>query len=233
MTARATPFDMVFGDLAGKRFPAVRQSLGQAGIDPGDRDAFVLDREATSLVHDLLPEGGMGSAVHHLAALVHHAYLFWDRGSWLVRLGRDTTRRLLSAEPGTPVASGGNVPDSYYLQLPPRLVWGRLENDATYQPLDGCFVHRWKDSLVSCLAVLGLHPDRMGFSVVEARVHRGDADSEPDASVFAPRMEGGTHAGLFSVTTPHDLITMVRWSTPAVAAAVARADSGEHTLEVT
>lgn len=219
MMARLTPFDLVFTQEIAGRFPSVADGLLRDEADPADRDAFLMNREAVTVIHDLVPEGGMGDAVAHLAALVHHAYLFWREGGWTFTLDRATLDRLLrSPTPGAP-STGSDLPDAYYLQVPRQLVWGRLGPDEPYQPLDGCFVSPGPDAGLRALGVFGLHPDRMGFAVVEAEGEAavwprpGDAGDEP----FAPHMDGGSRAGLYSVNDPAELLLLAHRTTVLVA----------------
>jgi hypothetical protein len=208
MTARLTPFDLVFIPEIADRFPLIDDGLLRDEADPTDRDAFLMNREAVSVVHDMVPEGGMGDAVAHLAALVHHAYLFWRGGGWTFTIDRATLNQLIrSPIEGSP--SGGR-PDAYYLQLPRQLVWGRLGTDQPYQPLDGCFVSLGADAGLRALGVFGLHPDRLGFAVVEAE---GDTSERPPTDDgtdkrFAPHMDGGSKAGLYSVNDPAELLLL-------------------------
>ena len=217
MTARLTPFGLVFlPDVAG-RFPAIADGLVRDEADPTDRDAFLMNREAASVVHELIPEGGMGDAVAHLAALVHHAYLYWQMGSWTFILDSETLDRLIRS-PAQP-APGGDTPAAYYLQLPRQLVWGRLGTEQPYQPLDGCFVSPAPPAGLRTLGVFGLHPDRMGFAVVEAEgvaaeSSRTDGDIEQP---FAPHMAGGSKAGLHSVNDPAELLLLAHRAAGLVA----------------
>ena len=219
MMARLTPFDLVFTQVISSRFPSVADGLLRDEADPADRDAFLMNREAVSVIHDLVPEGGMGDAVAHLAALVHHAYLFWRGGGWTFTVDRATLDRLLrSPHPGA-LSTRSGLPDAYYLQIPRQLVWGRLGTDEPYQPLDGCFVSLGPDVALRALGVFGLHPDRMGFAVVEAE---GEAavwprPDGPGDEPFAPHMDGGSKAGLYSVNDPAELLLLADRTTELVA----------------
>jgi hypothetical protein len=216
MTARLTPFDLVFTQEITGRFPSVTDSLLRHEADPKDRDAFLMNREAVSAIHALVPEDGLGDAVAHLAALVHHAYLFWREGGWTFTTDRDTLDRLIRS-PGEH-SPGGSMPEAYYLQLPRQIVWGRLGTDQPYQPLDGCFVSPGPAGLRT-LGVFGLHPDRMGFAVVEAEGEAG-ALSQPNGGgnePFAPHMDGGSAAGLYSVNDPTELLLLANRASELVA----------------
>jgi hypothetical protein len=217
MTARLTPFGLVFTQEIISRFPSITDGLLRHEADPKNRDAFLMNQEAVSVVHDLVPEDGLGDAVVHLAALVHHAYLFWRGGGWTFSIDRATLDGLIRSPVEQP--PNGGVPDAYYLQLPRQIVWGRLGTDQPYQPLDGCFVSPGSAAGLRALGVFGLHPDRMGFAVVEAEGEAGVLP-QPDGAgnqPFAPHMEGGSKAGLYSVNDPAELFLLANRASALVA----------------
>jgi len=192
--------------MADERFPPIRAALGAAGRDPRDRDAFLLTREAATVVHDLRPDEGMGEGIDRLAALVHHAYLFWDAGAQLQTLDRPALDQLLAADPPPSPLPPANAP---YIQLPQRVIWARPLEDEAFEPLDGWFAHVAPEGLLRALAVFGLHPDRMGFTVVEAAGSRPVGLERPDgAPLFAPTVAGGVLAGLRSILGAEELLEL-------------------------
>ena len=202
--SRPTPFEIVFGELAEERFPALKASLGAAGIDPADRDAFVLDRAVTEFLRDLVPEDAPTESLREFIAVLQHSYLFWVDG-----------RQVVTATDALPTrATSAPAPQrrSAYLQLPSHLYWGQLEPDEPHEPLDGFFVHRWREG-IRALAIFGVHPERPGISVSEvaggppAPLARREDGSAP----YAPLMEGGAAAGLRSVADNEELLALA-WS---------------------
>lgn len=201
---RPTPFEIVFGELADERFPSLKASLGASGIDPVDRDAFVLDRAVTELLRDLVPEDAPTESLHEFIAVLQHSYLFWDAGCPLKTI--ESAKH--TQAPRAPRAPSG----ARYLQLPSHLYWGQLEPDEPHEPLDGFFVHAWKDG-IRALAIFGLHPERPGISVAEVS---GTAPGTPAAredgsAPYSPLMEGGAAAGLRSVASDEELLALA-WS---------------------
>jgi hypothetical protein len=112
---RPTPFDLVFGSLAEERFPALDSGLAAAHAPARNRDAFLMVREVVQLVHDLRPEEGVGSEVGELAALLHHAFLFWQAGTPTLALSPAEFESVLRAPPGD---SPGEPPPEFYIQFP-------------------------------------------------------------------------------------------------------------------
>lgn len=201
---RLTPYDLVFAPRAEEWFPPIRAGLAGAGRDARDRDAFLLTREAAQLVHDLRPAEGMGEGIDRLAALVHHAFLFWDAGTQLVTVDRPALNQLLAVD--HPALPAGAAP---YVQLPERVIWARPLEDEAFEPLDGWFAHLAPGGQLRALAVFGLHPDRLAFTVVEAAGIRPVGLARPNGStLFAPTMPGGDLAALHSIVGPEELLEL-------------------------
>jgi hypothetical protein len=207
VAVRATPFDLMFRSLADARFPAIRRALEEKGIAPVDRGAFLLVRPVVELLRDLRPGEGLGDAVQHLAALVHHAYLYWLRGETVIPVEGEAWIRLMDPEP---VVWGEPPPGSrvYYVQYPARRLWGSPLPQSPPEPLDGCFVARAGDRLAAT-AIFGVHPDRAAFTVVEVAGPRPSALARADGTpLFAPILPGAAAAGLHAVTDMEELLEL-------------------------
>ena len=219
---RTTPFELAFGTDAEERFAQIRASLAAAGLDPEDRDAFVLDREVVSFLRELVPEG-VGEAVAQHVALLHHAFRYWSEGGWIVRPTRTRMTELLG-EAGSVSVPGAApaVPRAWYVQLPERLVWAELAPGEPHEPLDGLFVTSWPAGGYFVLAIFGLHPGRTGFSVVDADGYPVDELIRADGTApFAPVLPGGVAAGLYSIVGEEELLELARRTAPLAGEAVA------------
>jgi hypothetical protein len=196
-----TPYALVFEAVAEERFPLIQQSLGESQYF--DRDALLLQRPMVEVLHDLRPEEGLGSGMEELVALVHLAFLYWHYGKRSVRCGEGGLGEVVAISPGGPVP---NRPETaYYVQLPRRRIWGSPADGDDIEPLDGCFLARTRDHLLT-VAVFGIHPQRGGFTVVEVTGPRPSSPSRVDGTpLFAPVLEGGVRAGLFSLTGMEEL----------------------------
>jgi len=211
---RSTPFELVFGGLAAERFPAIRDSLDRAGADPADRERFILDAEAASLLRDQVPEEGAGAAVTEHVALLHHAWLFWRDGARTAVLSREEARALAMASPPGARGAGGGA---RYIQFPERLFWAELVPGSPHEPLDGFFIHEGSASELAVLAIFGFHPAREGFSVAAARGSRPAIMARPDGgALFAPVMAGGTEAGLLSLVGEDELLELAARARDAI-----------------
>jgi hypothetical protein len=203
---RPTPFDVVFGEVAEQRFPAIRDSLAAAGANPLDPDVFILDREAAAFVRDVAPDESPADAVAEMIAFVHAAFVFWLGGKATVWLERDTLDRLLR-EPALP-ASGPPAPRAYYLQMPVRRIWAVPRTELPPEPLDGCFVASHPRG-IGVVAVFGMRVDREGFTVVSAAGPRSNRLARIDRTpLFSPQLAGGAGAGLHSLAGVEELLEL-------------------------
>jgi hypothetical protein len=206
--SRPTPFDLVFGDTAGRIFPDISTALSRSGTESRDRDAFLMVREVVTLLRELRPEEGLGEDIDQLAALVHHSYLFWAAGCPAVELSTEHLGDLLGSSP--PGAEEHQEPAAYYVQLPERRIWAQAVIGVPPEPLDGCFVHASPEGTsLRVLAVFGLHRERAGFTVVEVAGARPVALVRPDGSeLFSPTLPGGAAARLFSLAGGEELLEL-------------------------
>jgi hypothetical protein len=214
---RPTPFQLVFGTSAQDVFPGIRLALRKAGHDPRDRDRFLMIREVVMLVRDLRPEEGLGEGIDQLAALVHHAYLHWEAREPVTEVTVEQLPSLLRGGPN----DQGEILSGHYTQMPQHRFWAEVIPAHPPEPLDGCFVHSTPDGMLRTLGVFGIHPEREGFSVVEAVGPRPSALARADGSeLFSPTLTGGKAAGLFSILGEEELLEL-GWRTTALAAAPA------------
>ncbi|MES2124464.1 MAG: hypothetical protein V4503_07215 [Gemmatimonadota bacterium] len=196
------PFDLVFGTMAEERFPPLQAALPpRPGIDQ-----FLLSRPVVELLRDLRPEEGLGEGVDEFVAFVHACFRYWEDGQRLIGFDEPATRALCetgSASQPTHVRS-----DTAYIQVAPRLVWGRLDEGDLFEPLDGWFALPESGGL-RVVACFGVHPNRPGLSllVVEGPPP-GEVRREDGSKLFAPVMPGGDSAGLHAVVAPEELLLL-------------------------
>jgi len=203
---RPTPFDLVFGPSAQDVFPKIRSALSEADYDPKDRDRFLMLRDVVTLVRELRPEEGLGEGIDQLAALVHHGYLHWEAGEEVLEI----TAQQLSSLLRDAGADRGETPSAPYAQVPQHRIWAEVIPGHPPEPLDGFFVHPTSDgSEVRVLGVFGMHPEREGFSVVEAAGPRPLVLMRADGTeLFSPILTGGKAAGLYSIAGEEELLDL-------------------------
>jgi hypothetical protein len=212
---RPTPFDLVFRQAAQDVFPQIRHALAEAEYDARNRDEFLMLREVVTLLRELRPEEGLGEGIDQLAALLHHAFLYWAAEEPVVEISAGSLKDLLI----TTTQSVGDPPSAYYAAMPEHRIWAQVIPEHPPEPLDGCFVHSTgKSSALRVLGVFGIHPEREGFSVVEAVGTRPPLLMRADGTeLFAPTLTGGKAAGLFSVVGEEELLEL-GWRTRSLAA---------------
>ena len=202
---RPTPLDLIFSRIATTEFPAIRKAVEEAGIDPTNRDAFLLLPDVVTLMRELRPEDGIGEGMDFLVALGHHAYLTWDAGSLTVPLGVAQAEALLSAS--SPVVPPlHEAPKAYYAQFLEHRVWATVVDEQVAEPLDGCFVHSTGSGALRVLGIFGLRPERLGFSAVEAIGPRHGALERSDGSALFASALGP--ARLHSIASPEELLEL-------------------------
>jgi hypothetical protein len=218
--ARLSPFDLVFGEIAPARFPAITGALQRADASATDRDRFVLLDPVGRLLREIVPEDAGPDALEAHVLLLHHAYLFWAAGERIYPIGEHTLRRAVAETRITTAVPYA----AQYLQLPELRVWGSPSSagppSPPAEPLDGMFVSRADErGAIAVLAIFGLRPDRPGFNAVglDGRADPNDpsaneidvAMTRDDGSpAFTPKLAGGTAAGLYSVATAGELLLL-------------------------
>jgi hypothetical protein len=201
------PFTLLFGAFRAEHFPRIRAALGERT----DVDAFMLAAPALDLLRELRPDEGLGEGVDNFVALVHAAYLFWRDGEALSVLDERATRECCGATPAAnqTMSSRSTLPISKYVQLAPHIVWGQLDDDAPFEPLDGWFAVPGRDDALRMVACFGVHPQRPGVSVVVLEGSLPIGVARPDGTaLFAPLMPGGNAASLFAVNSPDELLLL-------------------------
>ncbi|MGH7522918.1 MAG: hypothetical protein ACREK8_01260 [Gemmatimonadales bacterium] len=196
----AHPFDLLFAGFRESRFPAIRAEIG-ARADLAD---FMLSAAAAELMGELRPDEGLGEGIDEFVALVHAAYRYWCDGEQTTRLDAATTLALCEPDAAAPTPSGDGV--VRYVQVAPRLIWARLTDETSFEPLDGWFAVPIPIGL-RVVACLGIHPARPGVSVVTVEGTASTLQSRADGTApFAPTMSGGDLAGLRAIATPQELL---------------------------
>ena len=225
MSDRLHPYELVFGtsEFEDERFPAIRAEAEGRDVDVRDRESFIMLETVGELMRSLLPPDAGVPATAQFGAIVTHAYHYWLAGKQTVSIDEPVLRALLErASIGswdiTPPTPAG------YFQLPRNVVFARVAEDAHAEAIDGFFfvMPGTNDPAVppyerlDVLAVLGLVPNRAGFSVIdisttltaEAPGHFGDAAAREEGSDFSNVLPGG-EGRLFAVTNELEVLKLV------------------------
>ncbi|MGD2136067.1 MAG: hypothetical protein PVF27_07905 [Gemmatimonadales bacterium] len=210
---RADPFTHTFAALADERFPTIRHEAQVQERDTADRPQFMALSAVQRLLSEIesaeMIERAPDAAAEYLAAL-YVAYQYWDAGRPSFDLPRSEIETRADAVPAeVPAVPHG----ACYLRFPERWIWARVTPDEPHEPVDGVYVVRGgRADEITILAVLGLREDRPGFSQVVVTTTAADllaAFAERRSPPFAPVLEGGLAARLWSVTTTGELLQLV------------------------
>ena len=146
-----------------RAFETIRDALAADGVDPYDRDAFLMHRAVVELIHGGRPAEGLGDAIDEFTAYTHLVFLFWLEGQQTVEVG--------SAALDVDLL-GGESPTAEPPTAPNRLLHGARAHGSGAprptlgpEPLDGWFAARRGDRLMVA-AIFGGRPEREDISVV-------------------------------------------------------------------
>jgi hypothetical protein len=217
MSERLQPYDMVFGTggFEAEVFPAIREEAEARGVDVHDRERFIMLVAVGDLMRAMLPDDAGTSATQQFSALVWHAYHCWLARKPVFEIDGIALRKLLSAD--TVVGSWDMTPPAPagYVQLARNTVFARIDENAQPEAVDGFFFVMPGVGIVDALLVLGLVPQRGGFSVVEAGTsvtaeaagHFGDVKARPEGDDFSNLLPGGER--LFAITNTLEALKLV------------------------
>jgi hypothetical protein len=214
--SRLHPFD-----LAGAPLVSAFTSIRARCPDAPDFATFCKIPEARDLLHQLaglnIGEGDPRAAEHYMY-LLFAVYRFWYGGQQTLSVVRERLQDRLGAEPrGMPSVPGG----ACYVTLPVLWFWARIDPETPPEPLDGMFVVADRDpSRITVVVVLGIRPERSGFSLI---VGGGDenlmlaAVDRVRRPAFEPDFDGGEAAGFRSCTSEAELLYLTRLALHAAA----------------
>lgn len=204
---RLTPFDLVFGADGAPALAETAAAITAAGTSLADRDALLLDRAFIALLRELRPDEGLGDAADEFVAFVHHALAWQADGTHVTVLDETAFGRLITGVPSG--SRTGDAPRAHYIALPERRCWGAPVAEAPHEPLDGLHLLAAGDGTLRVLGCFGVHAQRLGLTVVE--VHGAPPEPlarEDGTALFAPRLAGGTNAGLAEVIGDAELLAL-------------------------
>lgn len=221
MTPRPTPYELVFGPMD-EAVGGLAAAAAAAGRDPRSRHDFVLLPEVQRLLAELQPPEQAAQhpeAAEEYLALLHAAFRFRQAGRPL----RVVTRAQLEPTLDRPApTSPPAIPDgACYVQLPANWFWAQRGPGEPHEPLDGMFVVASpRSDEITVIAILGLRPERGGFTQVTVRTRPGDvaaAHAVRRDPPFGATMEGGAQAGFRSVATAGELLALTHLALASVA----------------
>jgi hypothetical protein len=225
MSERIHPYDLVFAnELEAEVFPQIREEAEERAVDVRDTERFLMLEHVGQLLRALRPPEAQGAAVSQFGAIVTHAYHFWLAGKPTFAIDEPVLRSLLGG--ATLIGSWDMVPPAPagYVQLPRNMLFARIAEGAQAEAIDGFFfiMPGVNDSAVppyerlAVLLVLGVLPQRAGFSVIQVSTtvtadapgHLGDVTARADGNDFENVLPGGA-GRLFAVTNELEVLKLV------------------------
>jgi hypothetical protein len=224
MKPRLHPYDLVFGydALEGTAFPAIRAEAETRGVDFQDREGLTLLEGMGEIMRAMLPADAGAPAFAQFNAIAYQAFNYWLSGKRTFEITDDELRTLLAVRERTdrdmtPPAPAG------YVRLPRNLVFARVKENVPAEAVDGFFfVMPAREgasppySRLDILLVLGLVPNRAGYSVVEMNTSLPedlsgrfiDAPARESGEDFENILPGG-EGRLYAVTNTIEVLKMV------------------------
>ncbi len=226
-SARRTPYELVFHpeEFEARLFPGIRDEAEARGVDPLLPEQFGFLSLAADAIRRVVPPESPPEAFDQYRSILFHAFNFWRFGKRVYLLEPALSRYLVEAAPSLQGWELELPHPSVYVQLPQNLFWSSISTDATPEPVDGFFVSAGdaRDAggrpfrRLEVLAVLGIHRNRAGFSVVPFHTEvvpgvaafwtgtAGRAEGEDFRSV----LPGGDLANLYSILTTGEILKLL------------------------
>lgn len=217
MSERVHPYEMAFAlpEIEGTAFPAIRDEAEERGIDTSDYERVLLLESMGELMRSLLPPGAATPAFAQFGAIVTHAFHYWIEGKRTFAIDEAGTRSLIDGMGEIGDWKLAMDPRAAYVQLPRNLIFSRVDEAAQAEAVDGFFYILDKNRL-DALLVLGVVPNRAGFSIIhavgnpddESAGHFGDVQARAEGLDFENVLPGGS-GRLYAITNAMEALKLV------------------------
>lgn len=226
---RQNPYQLVFGaeSIDDRLFPPIAEEAEAREQPLDDPDRFLFLSSVGKLLQAIAepdayegaaePEGDT-DALEQYGRLLYHAFHYWREQKPTRRVKEEAVRWLLDEVSSVGDWSLSPPTSSGYLQLPRNLIWAEPAPGLTPEPVDGFF---WRyvepgdePATLHVLLVLGVRPDRAGFSVVPAtgvldtEAHWAELDARPDGTDFENALPGGEMDELYSIENAAEVLKL-------------------------
>ncbi len=214
--SRITPWDLAFAGEIEQRFPGVQSEATATMKNANDFAQFISIASVQRIIDsiespEVLKENPAAAVEYH--TLLYVVFRYWSAGKLVLPIAGDFLREADHAA-GTCVTPTPVPGGACYLQFPERRIWAQVDSKGPHEPIDGLFVTESEDrKQLTTVGVLGLRPERTGFSQISATVALDELTAVRDAvrtPLFDPVMDGGTSAGFNSVTSVAELLLLTQ-----------------------
>jgi hypothetical protein len=199
-------------ELSANRFAAIRDEAVGAGIMAARRDRFASLDSVRELLLDLIPDLAEPATLDQYLLILNHCFFFWEAGCRHYAFEQSAVRSVIN----TPPDLSGWLPrspcPSLYLELPQNLFWAAVVEGEPPEPAEGMFASLRGDPAAEeadILLVLGVRPDRPGFSVAELEADLTAARDIGAPDAFASDLPGADLANLYSLQRPAEVVLLL------------------------
>lgn len=203
MNDRTHPYDLMGFPDDDEWLNNIVKEAEERDFDLTDRDRFAMLLCTGELIKKIVPADAPPEAIWQAAGLTFHCYHFRSNGKKTYNIEEPVLRELLST--GFVAGPTEIVPPAPagYVHLPRNRVWSRVDADSKPEPIDGFFFTGH-----DLLYVLGLLPNRPGFSVLPVRASQSEMPitsvaelkAREEGEDFENLLPGGDMQGHFSIT---------------------------------
>lgn len=213
-TGRRTPYEVVFGAerFALKEFPALAEEARQRHLAVSSREEFALLARVGVLLEELVPDETEPAAIDRYLDILFHAFHFWQGDHRIYCFDEPVVRSLIESAPDIQSWQLQMPASAFYIELPRNLFWAAVAEGQPPEPVEGMFVKRQGDAPAAganILLVLGMWPDRPGFSVIQLTADLKAAIKIVHADAFASDVPGAEQAGLYSLQLSSEAVLLL------------------------
>lgn len=212
-SGRVTPYELVFEQygIAEREFPGIVAEAETSGLTDSRRDQFALMSTVSSLLQRLLPEQLDPASLDAYVDILFYCYHFWRAGCPLYVVPSDVARALVEAPPDLGDWSAEGRGRTAYFELPRNQFWAAVTEGEPPEPVDGVFLQLGagvESTEIRLLTVLGMRPDRPGFSVASLAADAERTREVAEAGAFRSEIPGADLAGIYSLQRASEAATL-------------------------
>jgi hypothetical protein len=194
--------------LAELEFPAIAEEAERSALDAALRDQFARLTRVGALLQQLVPEDLDPASFDNYLDIVFHCFHFWSAGTPTYVVEADVLRSLIETPPDLGSWRLRAEHPSFYIELPRNLFWAAIADETPPEPVEGLFARPAAGQAADFLAVMGVRPDRPGFSVAGLSIPLEFERGPEDESAFRSDIPGADLAGLYSLARPSELVLL-------------------------
>jgi hypothetical protein len=214
-TGRQTPYELVFGldELAEREFPAIAEESQRRRLAVDRPDLFAGMERVGALLQQLVPDATEPRALDRYLEILFHGFNFWAADRPFYAFQAPAVRSLIDGPPDLGAWRLRAPASALYAELPKNLFWSAVTEGEPPEPIEGIFAVLSEpgrtESQAHLLLVLGMRPDRPGFSVASVTTSLEAAADPGEAGAFVSEIPGADLAELYSLRQPSEAVLLL------------------------